>query len=303
MAEFSTFADGGMSYASGQVLCDAYRAVRVPLLGGGDATIDVRKYYINNAGTSDAKLAGRYTTHNEGIEAFRVAVRALQRVEGTYCGPQGGEIAVGGYEYAAFFYGKASPSEIARTLQLAQIAGLVESTETAIQDYCDTYGGVDCSGFVSTFRGESAKVKVDNRESLYYLGGAKRIRIEDFRHFDVIVWKSKHVALIDSLGSMGHGASSDGYVYRTAHVCESTPTALERDEGVQRSVYEFRARIEHVDFLRPTAVGHSAFLRSGLPAFGQRAEDTRLRTSPEWEMKRGGEWHTHTNRITVHECL
>jgi hypothetical protein len=102
------------------------------------------------------------------------------------------------------FVGKGTPGDIAGTLRLALRYGLVKPDTASLQAYCDTYIGLDCSGFVGNYLNEAlgAGIDVMNTGATSYRGpvGNRRLTIESIRENDTLAWaNTNHVAVIDSI--------------------------------------------------------------------------------------------------------
>ena len=104
------------------------------------------------------------------------------------------------------FVGKGTPGDIAGTLRLALRYGLVKPDTASLQAYCDTYIGLDCSGFVGNYLNEAlgAGIDVMETEAASYREpvGNRRRTIESIRENDTLAWAhTNHVAVIDSIGA------------------------------------------------------------------------------------------------------
>ena len=90
------------------------------------------------------------------------------------------------------FVGKGTPGDIAGTLRLALRYGLVKPDTASLQKYCDTYLGLDCSGFVGNYLNEAlgAGIDVMNTGATSYRGpvGNRRLTIESIRENDTLAW-------------------------------------------------------------------------------------------------------------------
>ena len=163
------------------------------------------------------------------------------------------DLEVHNHEMMRFFNGKASPSEIRRALFLAQAAGAVQPNQEALQTYCDTWAGMDCSGMASVIKGyELNSWNADH----YRTQGIERATIEDIKVGDVIVWlgKTHHIATIDQVG-----AGEDSTKIK-CKVEESTAGLLTAaGPGVQYSEYVFECDdtvpARRYNCLRPKAGG------------------------------------------------
>jgi hypothetical protein len=142
---------------------------------------------------------------------------------------------VNNWELWRFFCGKASPPEIRRALFLAQAAGAVAPTQTALQQYCDDQGGMDCSGFASVAYGyeKATSGHEGYSASAYRTRGIERGKIENVAANDAIVWRDEgHIALVDQVGP---GEDSTKIKVKVA---ESTAALLiPSGPGVQYSEY------------------------------------------------------------------
>jgi hypothetical protein len=108
-----------------------------------------------------------------------------------------------GFPLYNVFVGKGSPKQIADALKLAVAFVHITGTLHAMQDYCDKYIGLDCSGFASNFFGLSPK-EVCNMGAGKMAPVAKRVRrLEDVRVGTAIVFKSgKHVSVVDQISNV-----------------------------------------------------------------------------------------------------
>jgi len=99
------------------------------------------------------------------------------------------------------FVGKGSPEEIRQALRLAVHFELVEPYQFTLQDYCDRYIGLDCSGFAGNFYGGAWNGK---NAAGFLAGGIQVRRLEDIRPGHAILWTNgKHIALIDEVSGDG----------------------------------------------------------------------------------------------------
>lgn len=95
------------------------------------------------------------------------------------------------------YVGKGSPDEIRLALRLAVGFGLVKGTKAAIQDYCDKYIGLDCSGFAGNYLGNGLTGKP---AAEFAPVGSRLSHLERVKSGTAIVWKNgKHVALVDQV--------------------------------------------------------------------------------------------------------
>lgn len=117
------------------------------------------------------------------------------------------------------YVGKGSPDEIRLALRLAVGFGLVKDTKAAIQDYCDKYIGLDCSGFAGNYLGNG----LTGKKALEFAPPGTRLGyLERVKSGTAIVWQNgKHVALVDEVVNYTRG--TNGYMDSVeCFVAEST---------------------------------------------------------------------------------
>ena len=203
-----------------------YRNLSVDLLDGRVLRgIDVHEYR-NNA------LGGEFSTVH-GLKAYDELVNEVKK----HCKP------IGSGKYQFFrkeshngyavtysqtittwpdlqrpYIGKGTPHDIRMALRLAVHFGLLPAVVSAIQSYCNSNIGLDCSGFAGAYYGGEWMGK----GATYFRDNAKKVtRLEDVRSGDAIVFQSGvHIALIDSITS---AERESGIVYAVGcKVAEST---------------------------------------------------------------------------------
>jgi len=135
---------------------------------------------------------------------------------------------------ARAFNGKASVQECQIALAAIWQSGFAGMN---LQNYCDAYLGVDCSGFVNNYFLIEYALAETNINGYYHRGSARRrTNFADFRARDVLIWcdargnintRGRHIAVIDSV------QANAGNELR-ASVVESTGTL-----GLVDSTYTF----------------------------------------------------------------
>jgi hypothetical protein len=147
-------------------------------------------------------------------------------------------LAVHNHEMMRFFTGKAAPPEIRRALFLAQVAGATASDQASVQAYCDAHCGMDCSGMASVIYGYVGK---DINAEGFRKRGVERLKIEDFRAGDAIVWDTdNHIAVIERVMPGADSTKINCMVVESTHGTLTRATA-----GVQYSQYSFECDDTH----------------------------------------------------------
>jgi hypothetical protein len=152
------------------------------------------------------------------------------------------------HDVKCVFIGKGSPANIQQALRLAVAFGLLEISQSAIQNYCDKNIGLDCSGFAGNYLGgnwrstpcsEYAKKKINN--------------LDDITTGTAIVWQNgKHVALVDKITGK---EKSDGKTSEVkCMVAESTGDRMFTDgpsDGLNYSEYSISPASVGFNISRP----------------------------------------------------
>jgi hypothetical protein len=200
-----------------------YRSLPVDTGNGQWVHIDIH-CYRNNSSTSQAHQT--HTAKNEAMKPLIAKIRAQSKKDlHLKKTPTSSQVTVAwpGAEYWPYelgyhpdylsinvsaitrtFVGKGSPSDIAFTLNLATIFGMVKPDVASVQSYCDAYIGLDCSGFVTNFANIvlNADIDVMNKSATSYRDPAnvRRKEIGAIQPFDAMAWAhTNHVAVIDAL--------------------------------------------------------------------------------------------------------
>jgi hypothetical protein len=123
------------------------------------------------------------------------------------------------------YIGKGTPDDIRWAIRLAVHFGLLSSSLSDIQRYCDSNIGIDCSGFAAAYYGG----RYMGKGATYFRDNAPKVtRVEDIRAGDSIVWQSgAHIAVIDKIVET-HKEGSLVYAV-TCMVAESTGDRMETD--------------------------------------------------------------------------
>jgi hypothetical protein len=136
---------------------DRYHNLAVDLLGGMCTSVQLKNYVAGwkQAGFSTARpqLTGALKAKKAGLLPGQV-----------YCiqdARSGEQYSITDERITWVFEGKGSPGDIATVLTMAQYCDLVRQPfrhykrfpPPTLQDYCNTYIGLDCSGFASNFIG------------------------------------------------------------------------------------------------------------------------------------------------------
>jgi len=224
-------------------LYDILMGLDVPTPTGGAVRVKITKY-LNTSSTpgKDANGGPGFAAlwHKLGTFAKRSADSYILPVaidSAAQMMSAGMDFSIDRWELWRFFCGKASPQEIRRALFTAQVAGLVQSSQTALQNYCDQQGGMDCSGFASVSYGyfrDAGHAGPD--ASAYRTRGVERKTIDEIRAGDAIVWlQENHIAVIDNV--MGPFQMSPPLRCKVAESTAGIITAA--GPGVQYSEYAF----------------------------------------------------------------
>ena len=150
------------------------------------------------------------------------------------------------------YSGKGSPEAIAVALHLVAKYKLYdkkfrENAALGIENYCESYIGLDCNGFVFNYAqaiGLTSK-KVDTSIESYALPPrARRAELEEVQPNDVLVASDfGHINIIDSVHGITTGP--DGKQALRCTVVESTASNVSKEAkaangGLQNSVYSLR---------------------------------------------------------------
>lgn len=164
--------------------------------------VDISQRMSTNTATSDSN------TYFVGIKEYRSGIsnlaeknRVLSIIQrNSYRG-------VNGYDVARAFNSKASVAQYQRV-----VAALIDLhiPDRDLQVYCNTFFGLDCSGFVNRYF-EAAHGLSERNIPSYYQRGRRRLRIEfeDFRDKDVLIWCNNHGDINAGLGRAQHIAVID----------------------------------------------------------------------------------------------
>ncbi len=139
---------------------------------------------------------------------------------------------------ARSFSGKATVAQCQRAVAAIWQLGL--ATSTTLQSYCDTYLGLDCSGFVNNYFLHAHNLQERNINSYYQCGRTNlRENFSEFRNKDVLIWcdnqghlngsRGRHIAVIDRVREMSMTGND-----LEASVVESTGSL-----GLVESIYTF----------------------------------------------------------------
>lgn len=150
-----------------------YRRLGVLDWAGGSTVVSVRKYRMNTRDPSDLDEAGRIRDAIADAETS-AAIRSLNEWVRTWSGTRMTSehqaavgrlralhlIPAGGHpprRLRRVFMGKGTPRDIALALSLLQASGRLSvvfpglAAPVAMQNYCDRFIGVDCSGFANNY--------------------------------------------------------------------------------------------------------------------------------------------------------
>ncbi|WP_299888218.1 hypothetical protein [uncultured Lacinutrix sp.] len=135
------------------------------------------------------------------------------------------------------FHGKANIRQCQRAV--AAIIDL-QAYNNNLQNYCDTYLGLDCSGFINCYFKDTHGLS-ERTISSYYQRGRRRLRthFEDFRSKDVLIWCDNHGTINSGGGRAQHIAVIDRVRELCAENMEAVVVESTGTVGLVHSTYTF----------------------------------------------------------------
>jgi len=139
------------------------------------------------------------------------------------------------------FVGKGSPPDIQLSLRLAIRYGKVAADATSVQNYCDKYIGLDCSGFVSNYANATLGKRYDvmNNEAMSFRRSPpdRRSTMLSIQPLDALAWAfDNHVAIIHSVKS-GYYETAVARQFGDFTGLECTVVEANLSQGLHHSTY------------------------------------------------------------------
>ncbi len=206
---------------------DAYSNIKV-VLASGTYQVSIVKYRCDN------KAFGKDAAHGGTQDAIVFKDRVLGAV-----GAKKIFAVMSAQEFVGVFLGKGSRDNIVQVLKWCDEKNLLDpkllkiSKQSALQQICDDYIGLDCNGFVGNWANDNAITSIGPSTPPATMGHTfprnKRATLEDIRPYDILVW-NEHVAAVEDIGPVVGGPAMP---HRVATVCEAYGAIMCQDRIIR----------------------------------------------------------------------